>query len=613
MEEDLKPFFVKWLQEEAINATKRGSKLALLYNRALDQLKRCTTPLTCPKDLLQIRYFGDKTVDNLVSRLKKHCEANKLEVPPGFAQSSKESVGKSRSNELLQARPDSITEPRTKKARVQKPYVPKHRSGGYGIMLALYIRDKERVGLNKEEIIRIATPYCDKSFTSNPSVSDFYSAWNSIKVLFKHDLVSSTGHSPKIYYLTDTGLELAKQLTITEGIQSSPIRQEAEVSFDNEVRVTPDSSFNRWTKSLQELYNSPLKELSSNIVPSSPEKPIPLPPAPVNTNTSATTEKRPSTLIHDSANRIYAGINYEVWKKDEFEVILIVDTREIRSQQERDFFYSRLTNLGIKNEVRALPLGDVLWIARHKKSNKEVVLNHICERKRLDDLASSIKDGRFQEQKNRLKKSAMKYCYYLVEESNLTSFVQPMGDAIQTAISMTITISNFCLKRFKDIDETIAFLSINTRVIKEQIDSNDTRLMILRPKTIENQVQYSEMINQFRDKFEQNGRSTNYECVHSYPIFQSAMGKTGMMTVKEMFIMMLMTIKGLSLEKAIVIQNEFPTPNSLLQYYHTSGEYLTEASRKELLMKRFENQIGNKKIGKVLSEKIYDIWGASAP
>ncbi|KAK6202587.1 crossover junction endonuclease MUS81 [Scheffersomyces amazonensis] len=658
-DEELKPFFVKWLEREAIAATKRGSRLALLYNKALDSLRRHNDPITCPKDLKAIRYFGDKTIESLTNYLRQHCQANNLEVPIAFTTIS-ESIGQKRSSELLQARQE-----RPSKVQKQKPYVPKHRSGGYAIMIALYIRDKARNGLNKDEIIRIATPFADRSFTSNPAANDFYSAWNSIKVLIKHELVSFTGHAPKIYYLTSAGIELAKQLKIAEGLKSSPLREESaqEMSFDNNVRVSPESSF---SKSLQDLYKSPtivskksqileefnvstgerrplydLKQNShsipnssspirSDILRETPSKSFVVPHRkPSSSKSKDNTEneeneenvqvdglqssiKQTTSLhTHDRTNRIYAGINYEIWKKEEFDVILIVDNREIRSQTERDFFYSRLTKLGINNEIRPLPLGDVTWVARHKVSHKEAILNHICERKRLDDLAFSIKDGRFQEQKNRLTKSAMKHCYYLVEETNASSFISNMGDALQTAISMTVMISNFHLKRFKDIDETIAFLAVNTRVIKEDIISKDKHLMVLKPRTIENQNEYSRILNTFRDKFELNG-SSKYECVHSYPIFQSAMAKTGMITVKEMFIMMLMTIKGVSLEKGIVIQNSFPTPSHLIRFYKEENGHLPESEKKLLLMKHSINQVGNKKIGKVVSEKIYEIWGASA-
>lgn len=53
---------------------------------------------------------------------------------------------------------------------------------------------------------------------------------------------------------------------------------------------------------------------------------------------------------------------------------------------------------GVTLEVRSLKVGDFAWLSRNS-SGQELLLPYIIERKRLDDLASSIKDGRFHEQK----------------------------------------------------------------------------------------------------------------------------------------------------------------------------------------------------------------------
>lgn len=58
-----------------------------------------------------------------------------------------------------------------------------------------------------------------------------------------------------------------------------------------------------------------------------------------------------------------------------------------------------LKQLGVLFEVRHLKIGDFTWIAKCKYNKKELVLPYIVERKRLDDLSASIKDGRFHEQK----------------------------------------------------------------------------------------------------------------------------------------------------------------------------------------------------------------------
>lgn len=53
-------------------------------------------------------------------------------------------------------------------------------------------------------------------------------------------------------------------------------------------------------------------------------------------------------------------------------------------------------------QVRRLPVGDAIWIARHKYLDSEYVLDFIVERKKVDDLRSSIRDNRYKDQKVKL-------------------------------------------------------------------------------------------------------------------------------------------------------------------------------------------------------------------
>lgn len=641
---DLKSLFIEWLQEAAINATKKGTKAALLYNKALSSVRNYPLPINDPKTLKLVQFVGDKTCVYLSKKLDDYCKSNNFELPLAFGGVINGGAGEKRKHESLDT--SNLVEAKPKKQRKPKQYIPRKRSGGYAILLALYFGDKRKSGLTKEEIIQRATPFSDKSFKSNPSANEFYSAWSSIKSLQAHDLVDFSGRSSKSYFLTEEGYELAKQLKVAEGFESSPIANNgADFSFDNQVRVTPDSSY---SKISHQLDSSPLKNnkdksglglnrfgstrehnidfsLSPRLI-SSPLKPkdLPLRESLASYNTSRLQDrevtskaqdpsniKKKARLLHDVSNRVYDGTRYDIWVPGEFEIILIIDNREIRSQRDRDFFQTRLTSLKIECDVRPLSVGDVVWIAKHKKTGKEVILNYICERKRLDDLVSSIKDGRFQEQKNRLKKSGMKQLYYLVEDVAIGEMNKfgDMTDAIQTAMSMTMTVSNFYLKRFKSIEDTIAFLASLTQIIKDQLATKKTNLLVIRARSIKNQAEYSQLIMKFKDNFE--NKRTLYECVHLFSTFQDSMGKTGMMTVKEIFILMLMGIRGISLERAVAIQNHFKTPKKLIEFYFIENNHLSELEKSQLMMNVFKNEVGNKRIGKVLLEKIYDIWGRS--
>lgn len=63
-----------------------------------------------------------------------------------------------------------------------------------------------------------------------------------------------------------------------------------------------------------------------------------------------------------------------------------------------DKVISELSSLHVDFEMRRLSVGDFAWICRDE-SGRELMLPYILERKRLDDLSSSIVDGRFHEQK----------------------------------------------------------------------------------------------------------------------------------------------------------------------------------------------------------------------
>lgn len=95
-----------------------------------------------------------------------------------------------------------------------------------------------------------------------------------------------------------------------------------------------------------------------------------------------------------------------VLKAGTFKVVLIVDAREgghtLASRLE---LVRLLEGQGVRADRKQLCLGDMLWVARPvdasgiETGEDDVVLDAIIERKRLDDLTTSIKDGRYASQK----------------------------------------------------------------------------------------------------------------------------------------------------------------------------------------------------------------------
>jgi crossover junction endonuclease MUS81 len=77
--------------------------------------------------------------------------------------------------------------------------------------------------MTKAQLIDVAQPHCDASFTVPADPTKFYTAWNSMKTLVQKDLVYEHGRPLRRYLLTEEGWEIAKKIhrTTSQGNSSS--------------------------------------------------------------------------------------------------------------------------------------------------------------------------------------------------------------------------------------------------------------------------------------------------------------------------------------------------------------------------------------------------------
>jgi crossover junction endonuclease MUS81 len=251
------------------------------------------------------------------------------------------------------------TQAQSQKAK-KKQYIPRYRSGGYAILIALGLNSSS-LSMTKEEIIQVAEAYTDRSFVKQGS--DFYTAWNSRKTLEKHGLISCVGRPVKIA-LTETGRVVAQSLLDKLG-DSNPVE---EAGRDSDI----DENFNR-------------------------QRPIDLSPA-----------SEPSQVPRTHSSR--GEFSHHDWN-----VVLLIDNRE-KGVNGKDSLSikSSLARKKIPCEVAMLSVGDMLWVAKNTRGEIKV-LDYVVERKKVSDLVCSIKQVRFEEQKYRLKASGCHHVIYLVE------------------------------------------------------------------------------------------------------------------------------------------------------------------------------------------------------
>lgn len=287
----------------------------------------------------------------------------------------------------------------------------------------------------------------------------------------------------------------------------------------------------------------------------------------------------------------------------EYEIVLILDNREIQRQQDRDYFRRKLAEKGVNVITRSLDLGDVIWVARKKGSlnqSDEVFLDYMIERKRMDDLVTSIRDGRFVEQKTRLKRSGSEKVIYLVEEYNQQEVINYGAQAIQTAMSSTQIIDGFFLKRTNNIEESIDYIVSISKLIHTIY--KDTTLYTIPSHMITRQ-NYLDLKQAFKAKSNHNSKASY---VVTYPMFSELNTKNGSTSLHEVYLRMIMTIKGVNAERALSLIQVYPTPHSLL----TAFKDKSEAEAKKLIKDATQNNISRRRWGIQISERLYDIWGS---
>ena len=222
---------------------------------------------------------------------------------------------------------------------------------------------------------------------------------------------------------------------------------------------------------------------------------------------------------------------------------IIIDTREqdiIKLLEDK--------NIDFKKEQ--LLVGDIMY-----KKNDEIL--YIIERKTIDDLGASIKDGRYKEQKARLLShyDATKV-FYLFEGY---------------------------IDRSKNLDKKSVLGSIINILFRDNIKIINTVNLIQTVDVIE-QIKTKYMAG----KFIEGASISNYTDTIK-------LNKKDNMTKELCNIIQLATIPGVSKTTGAIIMENYKTLQHLIEEYKINGELML----KDLVL-------GKKKLGKVLSKRIYE-------
>uniref|UniRef100_M8BEQ0 Crossover junction endonuclease MUS81 n=1 Tax=Aegilops tauschii TaxID=37682 RepID=M8BEQ0_AEGTA len=291
-----------------------------------------------------------------------------------------------------------------KKRKRNKPYVPQLNSAAYAIVITLY------------------SPNNYKSKHGN-SGSDFYTGWSCMKNLTEKDLVVKKSNPAKKfdivwqYYLTEKGKETARICLAKSGLDdpAGPFmatgHPESVMLSDSDSDEQEGSSPLIGSENFSERSGLPnSKAGNSSSFPTINA---------LSDNGRATNSPLSSqgmfgqqsfSAMGSAENSLLAMPPRQCDESflDTYEVVLILDDRDTFGARARRKVVDNIhTQFDVPVKIKHLPVGDALWIARHKQLGTEYVLDFIVERKNVDDLLGSIKDNRYKDQKLRLKPYAL--------------------------------------------------------------------------------------------------------------------------------------------------------------------------------------------------------------
>lgn len=329
-----------------------------------------------------------------------------------------------------------------------------------------------------------------------------------------------------------------------------------------------------------------------------------------------------------------ASVNPIVLPPGSFTIELVLDNREVRTARDRDYISNELSRKGITAHVRSLELGDAIWVAKctdpnflpcHGEEGDEIMLDWIVERKRLDDLIGSIKDGRFHEQKFRLGRSGMKNVVYLVEEFSAAGGDDSSGgvkyqEMVASAIASTQVVNGYFVKKTQNLDDSIRYLERMTHLLRkmyrcEGVNSgpagqgtNTTqtpkKISVIPTEHLSSSQTYLPLLSRLR--------TAEPDVTHTitFASFSALSSKSDILSLRDLYLKMLMCTRGVSGDKALEIQRRWPTPREFIEAFEKSGLGANGAAAKDqMVSNQMDSLVGRKKVARALSKRIAEVWG----
>ncbi|XP_058717461.1 crossover junction endonuclease MUS81 [Poecile atricapillus] len=234
----------------------------------------------------------------------------------------------------------------------------------------------------------------------------------------------------------------------------------------------------------------------------------------------------------------------------EFDIVLCADVTEANGPA--GGVPALLRSRGVPLLLRRLHVGDFLWVAREKdpptgRAPRELVLDVVVERKSAADLGNSVRDGRYHEQKFRLRRSGLRFPVYLLEEPGEGEPLPLPLPTLRQAAANTQVVDGFLVTRTRDPQDTAAYLGVLGEQLRRRFGGR-----VLRA--------WGGAVTA-RGPPEPPGTPL---ALLPFQRLREGGGKNQAQTVGAVFARQLLQLGGLSGGRAGAVLSRFPTPASLM-------------------------------------------------
>ena len=593
--------FLSYLRLWCDEARVKESKSYHTYNKAYKSLEKYPLPLQNGKEAIILENFGNKICAMLDRKLEDEASDRGM--------SCHEYLKQSRSV------PDSWWEniEKNTKKKVKKnvskasslAYIPLKNSGAYALLLTLH-KQTDTSWLSKTELMRLAQPLATKSFIV-PDGGSYYTAWSSMTTLLSKNLVKKFGNPAK-FEITEEGRRLASLIEAGEKNSASVqnnLNEKGCVCGSSKTWELSDSDsdgdscgvvhaftskFHASSYAEIQNFSSDMKaqHIGDEVLALSHKVDLTLTSSDGDTGEDTPRgNKAPLQLTLDRHFCLFAG---------SFRVALCVDSREIRGDKRKNELRRHLDLNGLDYVERILQVGDFIWLAQETGNHprvkaRELVLDYVVERKCMSDLAQSIRDKRFREQKIRLKQCGLSKVIYLAEETKQIDHQSLPESTLRQALVNTMLVDQIYVKYTEDLAETAKYLKSMTDKLSVMYSSKTLRSCDL---------------SDAKFRVQQSHGSLVFDLLPFDDFNDDSMKSKGL-TAGELFIKQLMQIHGMSYHKAHAIALAYSTPFILYKAYQACSN----CKERESLLSKIKFGPSQRNIGISVSRSVCHVFASS--